>query len=276
MKQNRSLIAGFLPLFLCLAVSRAQTNTDLQVWVHDLAFSLTATSQGGLTTNGMIARTGVVNKRITSRDLIQAVANKTVLVLGKGLTNFEMYVTNKIPGPDQVITNHVVEAIPQYIAVTNTPFSSRARLLRLQPIGFNRQSEPFFVIRDGPGSPDYVINNYLQAHSVSHDGRLNPSVKSGRFDIVNGLESTSEYLINQFVFDADGSIAFPPGGTYFNVQGYTTQGNTSVTRGTNVIDGSVIRSSVTSAAGTGQLGGSTNFAVMHGTIALQNGRFETR
>jgi hypothetical protein len=266
----------FLPVFLLMFAEAlpAQTNTNLLYWTLDLNFSLTAWTNAPVRTNGMIGRTQARFSRIFSRDLIQALSGRPVLPLGKTLVSFQIVVTNVVPGPDILTTNDVTEAVPVYLEPTNVAFSDKARLVWMQPVGYNRDWEPFVVVQDG--GVDYAINNYLQARMVSFDGRSEPSVLSGRKDLVHDLVAYSSTSVRQFVFDPNALSAWPPTGAYFDVQGWSSTQESGLTAGTNVLANRVIRSSVISPAGTGKWGNPPNFATIRGTVTLSGGRRETR
>jgi hypothetical protein len=171
------------------------------------------------------------------------------------------------------VTNEVVTLTPVYHEVTDPVYSPGARLLVKTPLD-SVDLGVLTVIRDG--AADYVINDYFQMRTISFDGRTPDYVTTGKFDIVHDLVDVITSGIKGFTFNANGSTNVPPSGTYFDVQGFNTDRESGLVEGGSIIARSVSRASSTTVAGTGQVGVTNGFAVLHGTISATRGKHETR
>ena len=241
---------------LAAGIPQAKAQTNLEYWTEQLNISLTGLTNGVPQTNGIVARVRAVSIRITSKEIIQALQNKPVFAISKGIaTNF--FATNAFP----ILTS------------TNAAYSSAAKLMLLQPLGTNDLSS-LLVIRDQQPPVDYEVSAYFHLGKESFDGRANNLVSQGRLDLVHDLAMTVDYGIERMVFDDNAVSASPPPGTYFDVQGFTREQQFSLTRGDQVLGHHLTKAAATQVAGTGQVGSAEGFTVLRGTIALSGGRHE--
>jgi hypothetical protein len=260
---------------LAIGVGGASAQTNLEYWTHDLKIALMGRTSAAPRTNGIIVRANADTVKISSREIIQALANKPVLAISKGFTNFTVVVTNLANKTNSFATNNVVKAVPVFTPATIASYSPKAKLLLLEPLGANSLS-PLVVIRDGDPSVDYNIADYLQFGRVSFDGRANDVVTAGRFELAHDLVSVTDYGVYRLVFDAAGLKVWPPSGTYFDVQGFATGHRSSLVEKGQVIDNSIIKSAVAKVAGTGQLANTNGFAVLNGVIMINGGKHQTQ
>src|SRR5438105_135541 len=115
---------------LAAGIPAAKAQTNLEYWAEQLNISLTGLTNGVPQTNGIVASLRAGALRISSKEIIQALQNKPVFAISKGIaTNF--FTTNAFP----IFTS------------TNAAYSSAAKLMLLQPLGTNDLSS-LLVIRD--------------------------------------------------------------------------------------------------------------------------------
>jgi len=273
-KRVKLMGLSFLILAALFPAAQAQTNvtqTNLDYWVQELKLSLTATTNGPSTTNGIIAHTTTRAVRFDTQALLQAINGKTVMALNKALTNFSVVA----PSHTGAVTNQYTLA---YFALAPAAFtnSTGAKIVILGPLG-SKNSAPIVAVRPNPAvAAYYSIDDYLRISPVAFDARTNETaLTAGRIDISHDLVSTRATSIRRFIFNSNTATNTPPTGAYFDVQGFTTELESSLIEKGQVIDVSVSRGAVSSVAGSGQFA-TNSFSVLRGTIALSGGKHEVQ
>jgi hypothetical protein len=251
---KRIFCAGVVCALLAGCFSAAEAQTNLEYWSEEVNINLTGLTNGIPRTNGLVATVAASAGRISSKDIIRALQNKTVQAITKQ-------------------TNDSVAAFPLFTP-TNTAFSSAAKLLFLQPAGTNGLG-PLLVIRDQQPPVDFDVGAYFSFSKVSFDGRSDPLIIQGRFDRDHDLAAAVNHGIERVVFDADG-FSGTPIETYFDVQGLVREQETSLTKGSQILSHHLIRATVAQVAGTGQINGTNGFAIFQGTISFSGGRHESK
>jgi hypothetical protein len=262
---------------LILSPSNAQTfgTTNFDFWVQNFNLTLTGYGNGTPVTNGIVARVQPAQTRISSSDIINALKYQTVYTLGKALATNVTIVTNVVSKTNVYTTNVVVEAVQVPTYYSNVVYSSSAKLLIKDRIDTNGLPS-LLVIRDGVPSVDYVINDYFQIRPISFDGRSQNFVFSGKVDIVHDLVDGTNFRIRGFTFNSKGLTNTPPQDSFFDVSGFATDRVGSLTEKGVIIGTRITLSSSTPVAGTGQLAGTNNFAVLRGTISTGQGKHEVQ
>lgn len=263
-----TLCAGLLaaaPAAVSAQTTTVQTNVDY--WVREMSFHLTIVTNGPTATNGIIAELSAPSTPISSQAILQAINGSEVLAIGKALTNYTTV--------SHHVTNQVTAAYLTYTPVTflNSP---RAIIEVVTPLA-GQSFAPFIVVCPDPSLPQaiYSIDNYLQMSTASFNGAgTNAVATSGRLDTSHGLAVTSSASVREFIFNSNDFGDYPPSGTYFDVQGFTTEQSHDVIQDGVVLGGSVPQNAASLVAGTGQLNGTAGFGVLRGTITLGTGRHE--
>jgi hypothetical protein len=263
-----------LPLILlAAAVPEVKAQTNIDYWVQSLSLALTGSTNAGLVTNGIVARTKAGTVKFSAKELINALNHKPAYRLTSEIVTNTFVETNVVHKTNVYLTNTVVAAVPVFTLVTNPVYSTSAKLILKTQLGTN-DSPPLVIIRDGLLPTDFVIADYFQIRSISFDNRPLDLTVSGKFDIVHDIEDVTRSSIKGFTFNSNSATNFPPTGTYFDVQGFTTEQSSALIENGQLIDRSVSRSASSSVAGTGQLGTPANFMVLRGTISLGRGKHE--
>jgi len=261
---------GLFLIGACVVAATASAQSTLEYWVQKLDVNLTGYASGVPSTNGVVAGVKPTAMTLSSKELIQMLNNKTVFAISKGFTNFTVLVTNRQPGPDVVVTNTVSYAVPLFRQTVGS-FSSSSKLLLFEPL-VNTNLSSMVVVRDS--LTDYDVSRYFQFAPSNFDARTNGVVTQGRFDIAHDLVSATEFSNQRFAFDDTGFTTAPPTGTHLEVQGFWQDKQFSLIENGKVLGNKVRRLATMSAAGTGQVGGTNGFVVLHGNIRISGGRRE--
>lgn len=239
----------------------AVVPTVLDFWVQQLDVSLLAVTSGLSLTNGSIVDLTNDTTRLNVQSLLRAIDGKTVLAIGRPLTNFT--------------TAKQLAAQPLNVAYTltftNTP---DAKLVLLVPLS-EEEFRPFVAVCLGPKAPGtyYSIDDYLRISTVAFDARTtNATLSSGRLNEAKGSASLTTTSIRRFTFNSNTFADAPPTGTCFDVQGLTTERDSDLVERGRITASSVARGAISSVAGTGQIGSTNAFSILRGTIILSNGR----
>lgn len=274
---NSSRFAAALScILLTIASALADTNTVVYCQMRPLNISLAGWTGEPLRTNGILAFTQAGEVRISSLDLIAALAGKPVYTLQKALTNWVTLtiIHNPKPIPDVIVTNYLQRAYLVQGPAVFTNFSSNARLFLLEPLSVNSPGA-IPVIRDGTPAIDYSISDYLTVENVSFANTPRDAViRSAKYDTLHDLVDSTEVAIKSFVFDdrAQGQALHKS----FQVQGLASEHVASVTF-TNALFGVPAgRLMSASVSGIGMVGPSNVFAVFHGAATASEGKLELK
>jgi hypothetical protein len=259
------------------ATATNEPISDIFLWAQDLKFSLSGSTQGDFSTNGIIARTRGVPLRITSRDIVDSLSNQSAYLLERASRDVVASVTtNNVPdAPDIVVTNYVSVAYLVSGAAPVVPsYSAQARLMLLEPLGVASQlAAPMVVVRDGNPPVDFVVDQYFELANVFPVAEADFAVVTGKFDVLHELASVTRSAITAYAFSAPEGGATP---ITFNVGGYTTERVQAVILTNTAIDSGAVKSLNAAVAGTGNVGASSPFCVLRGSVSGQGGKLEIR
>jgi len=216
--------------------SMAQTNTNVDYLTLRAQITLMCVTNAD--SGGDVAETG--SARINSRDIIQLLSEKLAFTL------------NKFTNGDGVVA-------PQRGPAAHPTYSSKAKLLIMQPLGTNH-GEPFIVVRDGRPAVDYIVNDYFAISKRGFENLTNQVVRGN--PNLNNPDYTAIYITdvtfdNQVHSDGGDRVAFL-------VDGSAKERRGTVTVKHEIIDSDAVKDLQSTVAGNGSLAG--HFTVLTGSI----------